>query len=159
MRKALVALLVIGMVSVAAVSYAHMRGGGHGPGGYDGPGYGGYGMMRGGDGYDEKTMDETYDLRKALHDKKFQFKEALRKGDEENIEALEKELRKLKDELYEKLGVTGKSGKRGKYGKRGKGYDRRGHGPRWGYDSGGCGGPAYGGYGGYGGCGGPCGWR
>jgi hypothetical protein len=108
------------------------------------------------------------DLRKTLHDKKFQFREALRKGDEEKIEALEKELHKLKDELYEKLGVTDKRGKYGKRGKRGKGYDRRGHGPGWGHDSGGCGGPGYGGYGGsdygragygYGDCGGPCGWR
>ena len=101
MRKVLVALLVIVMVSVAAVSYAQMRGGYGGPGGG-----GGYGMMRGGEEVDEKTLDETYDLRKTLHDKKFEYREAMRKGDEDKLEALQKELHKLKDELYEKAGIT-----------------------------------------------------
>jgi Spy/CpxP family protein refolding chaperone len=122
------------------------------------------GMTRGGKEVDQKKLDETYDLRKKLHDKKFEYREARRKGDKEKLEALEKEIEKLKEEFYEKTGITGKKGKRGKK------YGRRGYGPRGGYDSGGygdCGGPGYGGQGGrdsgpgYGdcGCGGPGGWR
>jgi hypothetical protein len=225
MRKALVAVLVIVMVSVAAVSYAHMRGG------YGGDYGGGYGMMRGGEEVDQKKLDETYDLRKTLHDKKFEYREARIKGDEDKLEALEKEIEKLKEEIYEKTGMTRggkevdqkkldetydlrktlhdkkfeyrevrrkgdkdklealekeieklkeeiyeKTGITGKKGKRGKKYGRRGYGPRGGYDSGGygggygdCGGPGYGGQGGRGGgpgygygdcgCGGPGGWR
>lgn len=104
--------------------YGMMGGYGMGPGmmgsyGY-GPGYGmgpgmmggygpGYGMVPGGANvYSpqmKKFLDETTDLRKEIHNKQFEYAEALRdpKTTPESIWLLEKELRDLTGKLTEKM--------------------------------------------------------
>jgi hypothetical protein len=85
-----------------------MRGGygyGMGPGMMGGYGMG-YGMM-GGCIHDEerqKFLDETVDLRRELHNKKFDYFEALRKSDTkpEAISKLKEEIRELQKKIYEK---------------------------------------------------------
>jgi hypothetical protein len=133
--------------------YGGHMGPGYGPGygGHMGPGYGtgygghmGPGYGYGGEGDDEerqKFLEETVDIRRKLHDKKFDLREAYRTGDEAKAEAIEKEIEELQDKLAEKGGFK-KGKKRGyKKGKK-RGYGR-GFGPRTG---------------GYGYCGGPYGW-
>jgi hypothetical protein len=112
-----VAVLAIG---VAAYSYGmgawgggHMMGPGYG-GHMMGPGYGG-GMMRGGTqgyGYDQKFFDETADLRKELHEKKFEYFETLRDPEttSKQIAKLEKEIYTLQDRINEKSPRTGRFG-------------------------------------------------
>jgi Cytochrome C oxidase, cbb3-type, subunit III len=88
-----------------------MMGGGYGMGpgmmgGYGG-GYGGYGM---GPGYYnqseecQKFLDETSGLRKELHDKRFEYMEALRnpKTTSETDARLRKEIDELQQEIYKK---------------------------------------------------------
>ena len=76
-------------------------------GGMMGPGmmgYGGYGSQD----YDpeafQKYLDDTADLRKKLHNKKFEYFETVRKPDanRETVMKLEKEILDLKWEIYEK---------------------------------------------------------
>jgi hypothetical protein len=101
--------------------------GGYGMGpGMMGPGYGGYGMgpgmMRGYGGYGmgpgmmwgggnynqseqcQKFMDETAGMRKDLHNKRYEYFEAVRnpKTTPETAAKLEKELRELQGKIYEK---------------------------------------------------------
>jgi hypothetical protein len=143
MKKAIIAIGVIALLAAGAAAYAH-GGGGYGYGGHMGPGYGGgYGghMMGPGYGYGgdyddeerQKFLEETADIRRALHEKRFDLREAYRTGDEAKAEAIEKEIAELRDKLAEKGGFD--KGKRRGYGK--------GFGPR---------------AGGYGSCGGPYGW-
>jgi hypothetical protein len=102
-----------------------MMGYGMGPGmmrGMMGPGmmgYGGYGMMGPGMmgygmgpgmmwGYDEDTyqkyMSETKDLRRKLHNKKFEYFEAVRNPDtkRESITELQQEIWDIQKKIYEK---------------------------------------------------------
>ena len=86
----------------------HMMGSG---GGYmTGSGYGGH-MMGGGSsgyGYDQKFLNETTDLRKGLHDKRFEYFEAARDPETtpETITKLEKEIRELQEKVHEKTPHT-----------------------------------------------------
>lgn len=87
-----------------------------GPGTCGGPGYGrmGYGRGMMGPGYgmpgpgrfegDEEFLNETADLRKQLHDKRFEYFEKARdsKTDEETLANLEKEIDELRDQIREK---------------------------------------------------------
>jgi hypothetical protein len=81
--------------------------GGHGMGQGMMGGYGmGHGMM-GGCAHDEEQqnfLDETADLRKELHGKKFDYFEAIRKSDTkpETISRLIVEIRDLQKKIYEK---------------------------------------------------------
>lgn len=105
MRKPLIAVMIIALLSIGAgAAYAHMWG---------------YGVE------DLKALDETTDLRKERVIKKFELKEALRNGEYEKADAIEKKMIKLDEELYKK-GVSRKD-RRG-YGKSGKGYGRQGGG-------------------------------
>jgi len=80
-------------------------------GGY-GSGYGGYGMGPGmmGSGYYnqseecQKFLDETSSLRKELHDKRFEYMEALRnpKTTEETDAKLRKEIDELQGKIAQK---------------------------------------------------------
>jgi hypothetical protein len=151
MKKAAIALAVIAALAVGGAAYAHQWGGGPGWFGGGAGGYGqgcgpqGYGpgprrfgpMMRGAFGpEDQKLLDETADLRREAHAKRFELREALRKGEYEKAEAIDKELDGIEGKLSEKLQPL--KGKRS-----GRDFARRG-----GY------GPGYGqGYG----CPGPCG--
>lgn len=71
----------------------------------------------------KKLLDETAGLRKELHEKKFDFREAWRAGDKDKAEAIEKQIDDLRDKLSAKLGPES-----------GKGYGR-------GYGRGYCQGP------------------
>ena len=146
MKKLLIAFMAVSVLALGTAAYAHMWGGpgwgggqhmwGGGPGYGAGPGYGpGPGMMYGrGDKESRKFFEETADLRKELHNKMFEYREARWAGDEEKLEALEKEIGELRAKVYEKAdasGITKRSG-RGGYG--------------YGSGPGGCGGPGYGRY-------------
>jgi hypothetical protein len=147
MRKAIIAIGVVALLAFGTAAYAHMSGWGGGPGyggGYGmGPGYGhmygggpGYGHMGPGYGTDteeaQKFLEDTADLRRELHEKRFDLREAYRTGDEEKAEAIEKEIDELREKLADKGGFE-KGAWRG-YGK-GRGYGPRAGG--YGY----CGGP------------------
>lgn len=101
MKKTLIVLAVTAFLITAVVTYAQgpiMRGG-----------YGmGSGMMQGywyegGKDY-QKFLDETLALRKQLHEKRFEYYEALRNPDTkmETLAKLEKEMAELEDKIYEK---------------------------------------------------------
>lgn len=98
MKNLIVTLAVISLIGVGAIAYGHGTGawGGH----MMGPGYGG------GHRYSQyqKFLDETVDLRKELHGKRFEYFEALRntKTTTEAITKLEKEIAELEDKIYEK---------------------------------------------------------
>jgi peptidoglycan hydrolase CwlO-like protein len=72
---------------------------------------GGYGMGPGmwGYGYQQKAfqkfLDETKDLRKELHNLKFEYFEAVRNPDSkaEDIDKLEKEMKELQKKIFEKM--------------------------------------------------------
>ncbi len=116
MKKLLVALTLFSVITAGAMAYGHGMGGW---GGCDmGPGYGcqmmGYGhmgpMMGGyGYGYDQKFLDETADLRKQLHEKRFEYFEALRdpKTTPQTVATIEKEIREIQEKIYEKSPRTG----------------------------------------------------
>lgn len=95
---------------------------------------------------EQKFLEETSELRKDLHAKKFEFREALRKGEYQKAENLEKEIEAAEAKLEEKAGKAGV--------KTGRGHKGHGMGPyaehRGGRHMmmGGCGGS---------GCAGPCG--
>lgn len=134
MKKAIIAVVGVVALLAAGSAYAHMYGWG------GGPGYGGH-MWGGGPGYmwggyaDEdakKFLEETADVRRDLHEKRFELREAYRTGDKAKVEALEKEIDGLYDKLAEKGGFE--RGPRRGFG--------RGFGPRAGYGPGYfCGGP------------------
>ena len=138
MKRVLAVVTVVTVLSIGALAFAGpgWYGGHMGPGygnhmgyGYGGqmmgPGYGnhmgygygghmmgpGYGHMYGNQGgYDQKFLDETTDLRKELHNKKFDYMEAVRdpKTDEKTVTNLEKEITDLQEKLYAKAPRTAK---------------------------------------------------
>jgi hypothetical protein len=129
MKKLLIAIMAVSVLALGTAAYAHMWGGPGWGGGQHmwggGPGYGsGPGMMYGGgDKESRKFFEETADLRKELHNKMFEYREARWAGDEEKVEALDKDISELRAKVYEKA--------------EGAGITKR---------SGGCGGPGYGRY-------------
>jgi uncharacterized membrane protein (DUF106 family) len=103
MKKLLIAIMAVTVLALGTAAYAHMS---------------------------RKFFEETADLRKELHNKMFEYREARWAGDEEKVEALDKDISELRAKMYEKAegaGITKRSG-------------------RGGYGSGGCGGPGYGRY-------------
>jgi hypothetical protein len=115
MKKVLAGLTVIALLAIGTFAYAHGTGrwgGGHMGGyGYGGhmmePGYGTH-MYGSGGGYDQKFFDETADLRKELHNKKFEYFEAIRnpETDTETVTKLEQEIREIQEKIYEKAPRT-----------------------------------------------------
>jgi hypothetical protein len=119
MKKVLAILTVVTVLSIGAIAFAHGSGyGGHmgyrygnhmgsGYGGHMGYGDGGHMMGRTGS-YDQKFLDETADERKELHQKKFEYMEAVRdpKTDEKTVTKLEKEITGLQEKLYAKAPRT-----------------------------------------------------
>jgi len=112
MKKTLIGFAVLTLIAFGAIAYAQSPGwfGGYhmGPGhgyGYNmmGPGYGGH--MRGWTGgYDQKFLDETVEVRKELHDKQFEYSEAIRNPNTkpETITKLEREITELQGNTYAK---------------------------------------------------------
>jgi hypothetical protein len=119
MKKVLAGLTIVTLLVFGALAYAGpgFWGGGHmgyGHGGYGmGPGYG-MGQTYGGHmygqrgGYDQKFLDETVDLRKELHNKKFEYFEAARNSETDNttLTKLEKEIREIQEKISEKAPRT-----------------------------------------------------
>lgn len=139
--KKLVALAVaLAVLTFGAVSFAHMRGADD-----DGAGYG-YGMMgpgmmgqgggggcngpgaQGGMDTESKEFKEfwksTHEIRKAVHDKMFELKEAYVTDNEKAIDKLEKEIDELREKIHDKAKEAGLVKKQ----KRSRGY-----GPGWMY--------------------------
>lgn len=124
MKKLLIiGLAIVSLLAIGAIAFAHgpggwggghMMGPGYGSGHMMGPGYGGHmmGPMMGGGthgyGYDQKFLDETTELRKELHNKRFEYFEAVRnpKTTTETITKLEKEIAELEDKIYEEAPRT-----------------------------------------------------
>ncbi|RMG02969.1 MAG: hypothetical protein D6726_06555 [Nitrospirae bacterium] len=121
MKKKVFAIGIVGLLSLATLAFAHgpgwwgggMMGGGFGPGYCQGPagGYGpgymrgfGPGACGGPYGVDQKFFEETKDLRKQLHEKRFEYFETLRdpNADREKVAKLEKEIEELQEKIYEK---------------------------------------------------------
>lgn len=137
MKTFVVVLTAAALLAIGAMAFAHGTGagwgGGHMMGAYGGhmmgPGYGGHMMGQGyggrmmdwrGSGYgtDTKFLDETADLRKELHDKRFEYFEASR-----NSETDPGRLAKLEKELYDIQSKIREQAPRGNYG----GYGGYGH--------------------------------
>jgi len=134
MKKFIALAAALTLLSIGALAFAH------GPGYGGGMGYGGGHGYGGGPGYmgriagteeGKKFLKETTDLRKMIHDKMFELREAYLAGDEKKAEKLEKEVDELREKVQEKAEKSGINKSRG-YG--------RGYGGGPGY----CGGPGYG---------------
>ena len=106
MKKFLIGLTVFTLLALGASVYAY--GPGWFGGGYtcQGNGYGsmiGPGHWRGWSGEDsQRFLDKTADLRKELHNKRFEYSEAVRnpKTSPETIAQLEKEIRDINEKIY-----------------------------------------------------------
>ncbi len=126
-KRALTAAMTAGVLLICLPAFAGEKEEGHGARGCCyGPGmhmWGGPGMHMQGYGAwnkeSRKFLDETVDLRKDMHAKMFDYREAWRRGDEEKAKALEKELDELGKKLDEKAGDMGLR----------RGYPGRGYGP------------------------------
>ena len=114
MKRLIITLAAVTLLSAGALAYAHGPGSG---GGHMGQGYGGHmmgkgsggghmmgaeGLLKGEEG--QKFLDETYGLRKEMHNKRFDLREALRNPDTtiETVAKLEREIQGLKEKLREK---------------------------------------------------------
>ena len=98
-------ILVIFIAVIVGIAYA--QGPGMGPGMMGGYGYGpgprGYGQG-GQNEACQKFLDETAGLRKELHNKRYEYYEALRnpKAKPEDIAKEEREIRELQEKIYAK---------------------------------------------------------
>jgi hypothetical protein len=120
MNRLIIAVAVVFILAAGAIAYAHGPGydgwnGGHMKGyGYGGhmmgPGYGRHMMAREGAGYEDnqKFLDETRDLRRDLHSKRFEYMELSRNSDtsEDALAKLDKEIIELEDKIREKAPRT-----------------------------------------------------
>jgi hypothetical protein len=108
MRMFIAVLAVAAITAFGVMAYAHggpgswgghMMGTGHmtAPGHMAGPGMYGYGMG-------EKFLDDTVEIRRNLHHKKFEYAEAIRNPDtsSEDMKKLEEEIYGLQKKLKEK---------------------------------------------------------
>lgn len=100
-RDMAIAALVIGLLSISGAAFAWYGGG---------PVWGWDGVPSLNDAPApppemQKALDETAPLRKEIHSKWFDYREAVRKGDQKQAEALNAEIQKLRAELTEKLGM------------------------------------------------------
>ena len=111
MKTFIAGLAVTAFLVLGAMAYAHGPGGGGWGGGHMrgnmmGQGYGGHMMGWGGQGAgpDTKFLDETADLRKDLHEKKFEYFEASRNSgtDTETLVGLEKEIYDIQSKIRDK---------------------------------------------------------
>ena len=109
MKRILAGVAVLLIISAGALAFAHGpgRGGAH----MMGPGDGGCMMMEPGGqgtGPDQAFLNETADLRKELHNKKFEYFEASRdpEATEETLSILEKEIYDMRSRIREKAPVT-----------------------------------------------------
>jgi hypothetical protein len=96
MKKVFIGLIGLTFLLIAAAAFAHP-----------------WGMMGGKAGQvsaeQQKFFDETKEMRKAMHDKKFELMEAYRTGnpDEQKIDGLEKEIAGIRAKLQDKAKELG----------------------------------------------------
>lgn len=123
MKKLITIIAAVSVLALGAAAFAHGPGG-WGGGHMTGPGYGGHMMGpwgggpmmrgRGGPGYgaDQKFLAETVDLRRDLHNKKFEYFEASRNPETttETLTTLEKEIFEIQDKIREKAPRTAYGG-------------------------------------------------
>ena len=123
MKSLAVAFVIVSIVAVGAMAFAHGTGGwGGNNGGHMGPGYGGQmmgqghggqmmGQGHGGpmmgwsgqtNGQDQKYLDETKDVRKEMHDKRFEYFEASRdpKTTRETLASIENDMYELREKMH-----------------------------------------------------------
>ena len=137
MKKLIAGFAVVSVLVVVALAYAHGPGSWNRGGNMMGPGYGGHMMGQeygghmmgqggghmmgqgggnmmgwGGSGYYQEFLNETADLRKELHNKKFEYFEALRdpKTPAEDITKLEKDIQGIQESIREKAPRTANRG-------------------------------------------------
>lgn len=97
----LIAALIVGLLSMSGAAYAWWGGG---------PVWGWDGVPSLNDSVKapedvQKALDATAPLRREIHNKWFDYREAVRKGDQKQAEAISAELQKLRAELADKLGM------------------------------------------------------
>lgn len=109
MKKIIAGIAVLVIILVGALAFAHGSGrwGGH----MMGPGYGDRMMMEPvgqGTGPDQAFLNETAELRKELHNKKFEYFEAKRdpKTTVETLSILEKEIFDMRSRIHEKAPIS-----------------------------------------------------
>ena len=122
MKKALITISVVSILAVGALAFAHGTGG-WGGGHMMGPGYGNHmmgnghmmGQMGGGGPQDQKFLDDTADLRKELHNKKFEYFETVRSNDAkpEMISKMEKDIFDIQQKIRDKSPRSTDGGYRG----------------------------------------------
>ncbi|MEN8265123.1 MAG: hypothetical protein ABFR82_16885 [Nitrospirota bacterium] len=122
MKNLVIAIAVVSVLALGTLAFAHGTGGwgggymmGPGYGGHmTGPGYGGHMMGRGAPtiGIDRRFLDETTDLRKEIHEKRFEYFEARRNPGTttETLTTLEREIGELQEKLYAKAPRSAKGG-------------------------------------------------
>ncbi len=118
MKKLAAAIAVVSILAIGAVAYAHGNGawgngrmGGQGYGGQMmGQAYGGHMTGGFGPGYgtDRKFLDETTDVRKELHNKRFEYSEATRNPETtaDTLAKMEEDIYSLQDKVHEKAPRT-----------------------------------------------------
>lgn len=74
-------------------------------GGHHYPGAAGFGRNNWTSEQNEKFLDDTVELRKAMHDKRFEYMEAVRnpKSTRQQLTMMEKEMIDLRDKIYDKF--------------------------------------------------------
>jgi hypothetical protein len=123
MKTIIATIAAVSLLVLGTMAFAHTPGGWGS--GHMGPGYGGHmmgqgyggqmmgqgygGQMMGGDARgglnaDQEFLDKTVDLRKALHEKKFEYREAVRDPETTNNELtkIDKEVFDLQAKIREK---------------------------------------------------------
>jgi hypothetical protein len=111
MKTLIATLAVVSLIAVGTMAFAHGQGG-MGGGRMGGHGYGnhmmdsGYGGQMMGPGYgrgggpglkaDQEFLDKTVEMRKALHSKKFEYREA-----ERDPETANKDLTRIEKEIFD----------------------------------------------------------
>jgi hypothetical protein len=131
MKKIFILLSIVTILAVGALAFAHSPGGWGGGGHMMGPGYGNHMMDRGYGGHmmdrgygghmkgwggqteeGEKFLSETRDLRKELHDKRFEYMEASRDPNvtQGTLNKLEKEIYDLRGKIHEKAPASVREG-------------------------------------------------
>jgi hypothetical protein len=117
MKTLLVGITIVSVLALGTLAFAHgfggwgggnMMGQGYGGGHMMGPGYGGHMGGWASPGYgtgqtDQKFLDKTADLRKDLHDKRFEYFESRRDPGTttKTLAKLEKEIYELQEKIYE----------------------------------------------------------
>ena len=122
MKKVLITLSILSILAVGALAFAHGTGG-WGGGHMMGQGYGNHmmgngqmmGQMGSGGQQDQKFLDETADLRKELHNKKFEYFEEVRSNDSkpEMISKMEKDIFDIQQKIRDKSPRSTDGGYRG----------------------------------------------